>query len=412
MPALISLCLAALLTQDAAVQAPATYLRLIEEGSELRLELAEREFAKPLLEGQKPGPRIVLVAAMHVAEREFYQALQTRLDTLDLVLFEGVSPAPLTLDVEGLEQSPARFAHLATRRCLRAAAILLARHRAEHGQYPSQLAELGAAAANTPHGFKALQDAWGRSLLYELHPAAEEGAEATFSLISLGADGQAGGEGAARDLLFKDQRPIEAHETGGRKGIQQDLASALALTFQLDAMSDLSGHWRNTDASLEQVSSWLAESDSSFSLDSLSGESLTARLMGGMMRLVGLSETLSGLLRLVGIEVLAASEQLMQRPPQEFGPTLSILLERRNGIVLEALQEILEGKGGEQSVGIIYGAAHQGAFQAALEQAGFTLVTETWRPAARVDLDDLALPRAQVDWTRKMLRRELAKLKR
>ena len=132
--------------------------------------------------------------------------------------------------------------------------------------------------------------------------------------------------------------------------------------------------------------------------------------MGRALRLIGFSDTMSGLVRMVGIEVLARAEALLQDLPEEMAATMGVLLERRNAIVLEALEAAtLPASAGSRSVGVLYGAAHQGAFQAALESWGYEAVedAETWRVAARVDLDDLGLPWAQVDWTRRMLSRRL-----
>ena len=130
---------------------------------------------------------------------------------------------------------------------------------ASTGSTPSLLNEVLLAADATPHGYDAVSDAWGRPLVYCVHPPAEAGGEGHLRARPLGADGREGGERSARDLWFHEQRPVEEHETEGRKGIQQDLAVALGLVFQLDAMSDLSPKWRNVDATFTQVQDWLED---------------------------------------------------------------------------------------------------------------------------------------------------------
>lgn len=394
--------------------APARFVRLVEEGSEVRLELAERHFVRPAEEGEPTSPRVVLVAAMHIGEPGFYEALQARLNGLDLVLFEGVGEAPLAVDVAAAAGSPSAWAIAATRRRMRVAATLLARHRAEHGQYPELLNAILPAADATPHGYDATIDAWGRPLRYEVHPSAEAGGEPTFTLGSLGADGLEGGERAGRDLWFREQRPVEAYETEGRKGIQQDLAVALGLVFQLDAMSDLSPRWRNTDATLTQVQEWLELDGAPLQLESLAGGSMVSSVMGRALRLIGFSDTMSGLVRMVGIEVLARAEAMLQDPPEGLDATMATLLDRRNAVVLAALEEATRPRkdGRSSTVGVLYGAAHHAAFQAALLEWGYRQEAETWRTAARVDLDDLGLPRTQVDWTRRMIARQLDELVR
>lgn len=86
---------------------------------------------------------------------------------------------------------------------------------------------------------------------------------------------------------------------------------------------------------------------------------------------------------------------------------MEILLDQRNKIVLGDLEELLAQKEPPLRIGIVYGAAHQSEFQAALAAKGFLCTETIWRTAARVDLDDLGLPRAQVDWTRRALARSI-----
>ena len=88
----------------------ARYVRLVEEGSEVQLQIAERHFVRAAGEEGVESPRVVLVAAMHVGEPSFYEALQKRLNGLDDVLFEGVGAAPLAVDVAAAGTSPASWA--------------------------------------------------------------------------------------------------------------------------------------------------------------------------------------------------------------------------------------------------------------------------------------------------------------
>jgi hypothetical protein len=254
-----------------------------------------------------------------------------------------------------------------------------------------------------------LIDFWGTGLIYQHHPAAEKGAKATFSLLSLGADKKTAGEGVARDLAFSDQPPIEIEEIQNRRGIQQDMAQALGLVFQLDAMSHLGSSWRNSDATAAELMGWLKGEvgDQSALLSALDGSSFVADLAGNILRLFSLSKTAQSMLRLVTIEVLARAEQVLQSKAAGLGDLMEILLDQRNKIVLGDLEELLAQKEPPLRIGIVYGAAHQSEFQAALAAKGFLCTETIWRTAARVDLDDLGLPRAQVDWTRRALARSI-----
>ncbi|MDX9912127.1 MAG: hypothetical protein RBS39_09875 [Phycisphaerales bacterium] len=82
-------------TRDAAqgstaAQSPAAYVRVEDDGRVVRLLIAAREFEP----GPSGGPRVALVGAVHVGQREYYQALQDDMSAYDVVLFEGVGGGP------------------------------------------------------------------------------------------------------------------------------------------------------------------------------------------------------------------------------------------------------------------------------------------------------------------------------
>ena len=387
----------------------APFIRLMEDGSVVHLQVAARSFQGHDEEGQPSGPRITLCAAMHVGEAAFYSSMQKQLDACDVVLFEGVGGMPIVLDAEGVNTTSEKAAIAVTRRRMRAAATAIAQFRSRHDRYPTDLSQLSSLLPSKGHGHPALIDFWGTVLIYKRHPPAEEGAEGTFSLVSLGGDKKTGGEGVARDLAFSDQPPIESEEIQNKRGIQQDMAQALGLVFQLDAMNHLGSSWRNSDATAVELLGWLngEVADQSALLKALDGSSLVADLVGSMLRLFSLSKTAQSMLRLVTIEVLARAEEVMQSKAAGLGDLMEILLDRRNKIVLADLEELLAQEEPPLKIGIIYGAAHQSEFQAALTAKGFFSTETTWRTAARVDLDGLGLPRAQVDWTRRALARSI-----
>ena len=60
--------------------------RRVESAGKHALEVAVRDY-KPL---SGRGPTVRLVGAIHIADRAYYRAVQSRLDACDLVLFEGV----------------------------------------------------------------------------------------------------------------------------------------------------------------------------------------------------------------------------------------------------------------------------------------------------------------------------------
>jgi hypothetical protein len=66
---------------------PEPYARLIQSRSNVvRFEIAVRQFVP----ARRSGPVIWLTAASHIAETNYFQALQAHLDSQSLVLFEGI----------------------------------------------------------------------------------------------------------------------------------------------------------------------------------------------------------------------------------------------------------------------------------------------------------------------------------
>jgi hypothetical protein len=66
---------------------PAPYLRAIDDESGGRvLQIASRTLASP----KKDGPRVTLLGVSHLGDAIYYEKIQKRLDSADLVLFEGV----------------------------------------------------------------------------------------------------------------------------------------------------------------------------------------------------------------------------------------------------------------------------------------------------------------------------------
>ena len=73
--------------------------RRAESGGVHALEIAVRDYVP----ADGSGPTVRLVGAIHIGSRDYYAAVQRRLDAADLVLFEGVSQDP-----EDFKRSPAQ----------------------------------------------------------------------------------------------------------------------------------------------------------------------------------------------------------------------------------------------------------------------------------------------------------------
>lgn len=376
---------------------PARCLRLHEEGDVVRLQVAVRRFAAP-----DGGPEIVLAPAVHIAERRFFEALQARLDGLDLVLFEGVRPPGTGDPAHDLPLDDAQRVAV-TRGRIRWVAASMHRYRDEHGAWP---ADLGALAQGLPPrggvpmlGARSLEDAWGRQLLLTGAPAR---GRRTFDVQSLGADGRVGGSGADADLCFADQADLSESERGTTGGLQADIAEALGLVFQLDALRP-GERWQNSDLALDQVEARLARAGlpEDDLLSSLRGLGFAAKAAGFALDLLSRFSAAQAALKLVGVELLARADELVEGAPPEARATFEVLLHERNAVVLSDLRAALAQSSPPRAIGVVYGAAHVRDLEARLRsELRCAPAGEEWLTAVELDLGDLGLPVERVRWLR------------
>ncbi|MEX2218710.1 MAG: hypothetical protein WD749_08110 [Phycisphaerales bacterium] len=410
----------------AAAHVAAPYQRTADDrpGGVVRLEMTIREFAPP----RAGMPTIYLAGAVHIANPSFYGSLQEFLDTQDVVLFEGVKPPGAgSGEHDRGEQTPEQKAK-ATERRIRFLAMAIERYRAKEGGLPESLAALveGSEGRIAQLLKGSLSDAWGHPIGYDVRaatpapgssqppisdggpaPAGKPGAP-TFDVLSLGADAKAGGEGAASDLRFSDQKPLKKPEKGDRSGgIQQELADATGLVFQLTAMDHNKAHWRNSDLSMDQIQDRLeasgASADELFSM--LEGTSFTGRLAGMMLSMMGSTAEGRTMLRLMMIEMLGRADELIKlRLPGGMEGMMAVILEDRNKVLVDDIRRIIEREPGIRTVGAIYGAGHlPGVERSLVADLGYRPAGDRWLVAMEVDADRDGVSPSQLVATRRMV---------
>ena len=229
----------------AGISAPDTqdrYIRVAEmpEQAGVALEISTRTLQHP-----NGGPMVHLVGVAHIAEGVFFDQRQQQLDAYDLVLYEGVGPtwyklAPDATPEERARVSIERIRHVGT---------VAEMAKADSGAYPASPAAL----LETANGYDrrllavAMLDAWLRPISYVV---AADGKSVQVS--SLGADAKAGGTGADKDLKLSDQTAINPNEMGDMRGMQQMMADATGLKFQLEVMDYVRSNWKNADMTIDQ----------------------------------------------------------------------------------------------------------------------------------------------------------------
>ncbi|MFI4896496.1 MAG: type II secretion system protein GspG [Phycisphaerales bacterium JB059] len=380
------------------------YMRVREASrtGPVRLELAIRTL-RPSEDGK---PVVHLVGVAHIAQPAYYRTLQSFLDKQDLVLFEGVGPdwARVSEDASDVERADATTGRV---RFIGAAAE---RYHRAMGIYPADARALIESAE--PYERRQLADAmtdgWDRPIHYHV---SEEG---TLELTSLGADGEPGGSGVEADVQLSEMAPISPDEAGAGEGIQSQLASATGLVFQLDSIDYSSEKWINADMTVGELFGTTEGvpgegEDPGGLMGLLSGESMMAKLMGGVLKLIGSSEYSRAVFRLALIEMLGRSEELMEvAVPQMGGDLFERIIEGRNEVVIEAVREASEGADAPGSIAVFYGSGHmEGLERTLLEEDGYRVSETTWLPAIVVDYDSSGIPARQGAFFRSMIARSL-----
>ena len=396
------------------------WLKVTEEkGRSIGLQVAMRDFVRP----DETGPKVALVGMAHIGEASFFADAQEMLENYDIVLYESVKPP----GAGGAGGETAEQRVQSTEAALDFTAGLIELYRDHNGQYPDDLAGLRAfivrADPRLPQFMDAaLVDAWGRMFLYERceEPAAdqsgddksEETSEAgeSYWLISFGADGKKGGEGINADLT--PDRAVPALELAADDGLQGQLATALRLEFQLDALDYSKPNWRCSDMSMDQVARGLAEYGIDFGPMSgaLAGSSLPAQLVKAVLAVLRIADSFVGgaivdTFKVVMIEMLS-DEALMEQTIDIYGKGFSeVIIDGRNQVVIDDLKRLIADEPEVESVAILYGAAHLPDLAERLrDQLGYSPGDGRWLTAIEVDLTESAVTQRDIRQIRSMMK--------
>jgi hypothetical protein len=387
--------------QNAPAVVPATgYVRVTQtdDGALLRLEVASRRFTRKGV----PGPDVRLTGAVHVADAAFYASLQSLMDGQDVVLFESVKPSGLG-DRTGDETDEHRIK--VTERRMRLLAIAVERSRTATGSLPDTMDALEAGVderfAKIIAG--ARSDGWGRLIVFE-------STDEKYDIVSQGADGLPGGEGVAADLRFSDQKALSSAERGeGGPGMQKQLADALGLVFQPEAMSEGGPNWRNSDMSVDQVQDRLEASGAGGEqlFRMLSGESFGAKLAGLVLKFATGNERSRAMMKVMMVEMLGAADEILASGMGGMAGgegLMKVLIADRNEVVINDLKGIISGEPDVKTVGILYGAGHLADMESRIGQLGYEPADEEWLPAITVDLNASGITAAEAEAIRNMMR--------
>jgi hypothetical protein len=391
-------------------QRPQPYVRVARQPDSrtIIMEIAVRRLAPP----RDRGASIWLVGAVHIGQADYYAALQSFLDAQPRVLYEGVGRPPF-MDTHDADDT------VRADRTASAIAFTASRiewYRREFSSTPRSLSLLAQAVkehrrAEAKYLRHALADGWGRPLHYER-------AGKAYTLKSLGADGQAGGQGVHRDLLHhgSPEHPGEGSAEAPAESIQHSLAAALGLTFQLDGIDYDRERFINSDMSLEQIQSQVVESggdsgDTRVLVAVLDGSGFVAALMRVGLKIIQANPRLREMVKAVMIEILGETGgdiASLQGVSDSTRRLLTVIIDQRNQVVVNDLQRLLAGDRTPQSIAVFYGAGHMLDLEKRLaEQLGYRPAEQFWLPAFSASLDAAGLTDADLLVLRNMVKAQL-----
>lgn len=404
---LSTLCFTAVM-QEPTVDTPTTepalaWTRKTTGESIVSLELVSRRFEA---EGK---PDLWLVGVAHIADSSFYDDIASLLDEMDIVLYESVRPSGSRPPFGETEEEKVA----STQKSLEFVAGIAKRAAEETELVPETLEDIIADASLLDRRLStwvedASVDAWGRPFALQVNVET-----ATITLWSFGSDGAVGGSGSAKDLtasrvvaipteqdLLDEEELFDAGiildndldvEEDEEKGMQEELADALGFEFQLDALPYEEAHWFCSDLTIDEVETKLIERGASPEiLGTVTGESFTAKIATGMMKMLPMLDSLTGggireTARLLMIEMLSMpnSGQLLEG----LEPELShVIIVERNTEVLHDIAATIAISDDLTTIGVLYGAGHMADLTSRVYSLfGYVPVEERWFSTMSVD---------------------------
>ena len=214
------------------------------------------------------------------------------------------------------------------------------------------------------------------------------------------------------------------------KGIQTEMAKALDLAFQLEAINYDYPNYRNSDLSIEAIQNLMygghaadasvdepekeepkknptktpakestednaEEVESNESFDQLMSVMQGEGFLGGLVKfgvsIIAANPRLQAITKLTFIEVLGGLKGDIAKTkavPPDFAELLKVLIHSRNQKVIDDLQQALLRKKLPDSISVFYGAGHMDDLERRIrDQLGYEPKEDVWLPAFGVDLE-------------------------
>ncbi len=219
-------------------------------------------------------------------------------------------------------------------------------------------------------------------------------------------------------------------------GIQGQLAKALGLVFQLDAIDYKRAHFSNSDLTADALNQAIerratepapkpdpakpADKSAPAKVDNetftqlmgaLHGEGDLAESLGGMVTLMGSTPEMRETTKLMLVEALGQAGELIdlaKAASPDMKDLFEVLITERNAEVIRQLDARVRKLGSGQSIAVFYGAAHMDEIARRLTgQLRYTPAAQHWDTAFTADGTKSIMPPAQIKMMLQMMRTQL-----
>lgn len=336
-------------------------VRVEQDPARLVLETPVVSFIAP------DKPRVIFVGVVHLAEGDYYERLQRRLDRADAVLFEMVAAArPHGPKPELSPEARDQQAILSTRLLLAQLSIRVLKYRKEHGTLPSSLAD---ATGRMPTA-----DAWGHPIEFTVAGPEE------FTLRSLGADGREGGDGAAADLIVPEPEAARA----------VTLSDAFGWKPQSLQIQE---RWIHADLTEPEL---LAIAERCRVPPGVLGEifkgGYTSVIERASEEWLRQTPVASAMLEAALVVRIGTFDPRTLNPESPTGRLIGALGRERNQRLVETLRRTLGERPEAETIAIAYGALHLVDLAERLRAEGFAIDDVVWEPAITAELGSAGVP--------------------
>jgi hypothetical protein len=237
-------------------------------------------------------------------------------------------------------------------------------------------------------------------------------------------------------------RPKMPKPEAGQYSLQADMAKSLGLKFQLEAIDYERPHFLNSDMTILQISEVLNPSQhqgpppgtaaksgrparptdedtgsAQFEnlLSAMDGSGFLGKVLQIGLRFIGSSEKMQALVKLTFIEVLGGLDgdlSNLEIPSPGLKELLSVLIQKRNAVVIEDVRAAMHEANPPKSIAIFYGAAHMPDMEMRLrKELNYRPAHDQWFPAFGVDPVKSGLSQADIQMIKGMVDIQMKMLK-